>query len=435
MTATKPPASKPAEGAGAVAPNTTKAPAPAKAPAPKVLGSSGPAKKKQAGQSEAKPTTRVTLSKGKGKAGGGLLAQIKASKGAVIDKIEEKVLAIPEFKDIQAPQIFRDFVEKVTPKISLRKTSYGILSAFSNIDVTAEKVGNCLKSNAYYSQQFFKTIESMGKREQVPSTEGAVVLLGMQNSRNLILAFQALRSVTNSHPEWSKEGKLKVAPSDIVKYALKTEEILMGNKSGYADTAYAAGFMFDVLSLLANAVVEDKKKINAYIDTVYTHGLVAAKIGMELSKNVPEFSFTKFAFSACLVHDIGKIIMAILDINYISFQEEMVKKGLPRGLRNYAEGKQFGITHAWLSSLACHYFKIFRPIEKAIFYHHDPYFLKSNKNLYQTSALIALATNMANNLKKVDKSDDPIVAEWKSLELKDFRIDFRAIANAAARAL
>jgi len=404
-------------------------------------GAGGVTTQRPASQNKPQPATvgsgRVTLSKGKVKVGGGLLAQLKASKEPMsLEKIEERVFALPGMSDVKVPDVFKSFIEHIAPKLILPKTSYGILQAFSNIDVTAEKVAQCLKANPYYGFQFFKTIESMGKRENLPSTEGAVVLLGMQNSRNLVVALQLLRTVNQTHAEWTKEGKLKTQPSDIIKYALKTEELLAGKKSVYADTAYAAGLIFDVLTFIADTAVEDKKKMFAFIDAVYTHGLQSARIGAELAKNVPEFSFTKYIFSVCLLHDIGKIIMAILDANYIPFTEGLATKGLPRALRTYAEEKQFGVIHSLLSGLTCQYFKIFKPVEKAVLYHHEPFLIKlQNKNLYQLSSIVALASNMANNFKKVDKSDDPIIATWKSLEVKDFKIDARAMMSASLKAL
>jgi HD-like signal output (HDOD) protein len=327
-------------------------------------------------------------------------------------------------------------LHKLLPIYRIQATSYEVLKSFVNIDVTAERVAASLAANPYYSYQFFRNIESMGKREELPSAESAVVLYGMQNSRNFILAMQLIRSITGTHPEWSKEGKLKTVPSDVLKYALKIEEILAGNKSGYADTAYAGGLMFDIVANYALQVVEDKKRISDVIETSYKHGLLSAKIGMELARNIPEFGFTKYIFSACLIHDIGKLAIAVLDPGYLNFLEECSNRGLPRTVRVFAEQQQYGVNHALLGGLLARAFKIFLPVEKAIFYHHAPYLLRaSNKNLYQLAAMICLATNMASNFKKVDKADDPVLLSWNTPELGGFKVNARMMMNASAKIL
>jgi HD-like signal output (HDOD) protein len=352
------------------------------------------------------------------------------------EKIEEGVLALlsKTLGEAAPPQLFEDFGEKILPRLSRLETSHEILKAFSNIDVTADKVAQSLRGNPYYEHLFLRVIASMSKREEKPSLDGAVVMLGMQNSRNLILALQMSRAVRGGHPEWDQSGKLKLVPKDVLKYALRTEELLVAAKAQYADTGYAAGLVFDFLTQLSGAISEDPKKANAYIEQVYTHSLRAAQIGAELALHLPEFSFSKYAFSACLLHDVGKIAMAILAPDYLKFVEDVDKKKPPRALRNFAEQTRFGMTHAILGQELCHAFRIFRPIERAVLFHHEPYLLKdSNRGLYQLASLIALATSMASNPKRIDQADDPIVQEWKGPELQDFKVDPKSIVAASAK--
>jgi len=94
----------------------------------------------------------------------------------------------------------------------LPETCYAILSSFANIDVKAERIRKYLEENPYYSFQFLKVIESLKKREQMPSLEGALVLFGMQNSRDLILAMQMNRVIKGGHPEWEKTERSRSLP-------------------------------------------------------------------------------------------------------------------------------------------------------------------------------------------------------------------------------
>ena len=387
-------------------------------------------------------SSRVTLSKGSTKVGINFKAQQRKEEEAQKAKeeaeakvpLEMRVFGIPGMKEIVEPEIFIDFVEKVAPKLQLGNTSWAIIEAFSNIDVTAERVSQVIRGNPYYESVFKSVVEGMAKREEMPSLEGSIVLVGMQNFRNFVIALQMLRSVTGLHPEWDKDGKLKLNPADSIRYALKTEELLLSGKSEYSDTAYAAGLVYDVLAAAINAISDDKKKVLAYLDAVYAHGLRTAQIGMELANLVPDMGFRKYVFSACLIHDVGKIGISLVRPAYVNFVEESKKKEWPRPVRQFTEIEKWGVDHTVIGALVCHAFKIFRPIEKVIQFHHDPYLLKSrNKNLYQLASLVSLATNIANNFKKTDRLDDPVVATWKGTELRDFKIEMHSVLDVVSK--
>ena len=441
--------------------NPTAAARPAGAPAQTTLkpgtsgqklpGSSTPAKPaapvgfgRPAPVASNKPGTpsRVTLSKGHSKIGVNFKAQERKSdeerkareEQEAQVPVEDRVFAALGIKDApKAPEVF-SLLDKVAPKLVLPDTSWYILEAFSNIDVTAEKVSHILKANPYFEDLFYRVVTSLSKREVMPSLEGAIVLLGMQNFRNLMIAAQLQRSVLGTHPEWDKDGKLKLTPAEFLKYALKTEEQLVNKKNEYSDTAYAAGLVFDVLAAVTNAVCEDKKKVLGFLDAVYNHGMRTAQIATEIAKCVPDLGFQKYVFSAALIHDIGKVGMAIVRPNYINFLEEMRKKEISRPIRNYLEPETMGLDHSVIGALVCHFYRMFRPLEKVVQFHHEPYLLRSrNKNLFPITALICLATNIANNFKKTDKSDDPVVSLWKGPELQDFRVDMRGVVNAVAK--
>ncbi|OFZ19611.1 MAG: hypothetical protein A2X94_17370 [Bdellovibrionales bacterium GWB1_55_8] len=390
------------------------------------------------------PSSRVTLSRGGAKVGVSFKAkeqQQEEEKKRQLEKeaqtaipLEDRVFAALGTKDIPESAVFAGFIEKIAPRVALADTSWTILEAFSNIDATAEKVSQALRANAYYEYLFTKTIESISKREEMPSLEGAVVLLGMQNFRNLILALQMSRTVHGTHIEFDKEGKIKVSPKELLKYSIKTEEQLLASRSEYSDMGFAAGLLFDFLAQIIGAIAEDKKRAMAFLDSSYSHGLRTAQIAGELAKLIPDFAFQKYLFSVCLIHDLGKVCMGILDQEYFAFSEMAKKNEWPRAVRLFVEQERFGTDHAVIGSHLCHQFRILRPIDKVVRYHHAPFLLKSrNRNLQQLSSLLCLATNIASNFKKVDKADDPVFALWKGPEIQDFRLDSRAIMAAVSK--
>lgn len=354
--------------------------------------------------------------------------------------LTEQIFALPGMKEftksVSLPPIYAQFLETLAPKLALGPTGWKILEAFVNIDVTAEKMGNALQANPYLEYQFYEVIASRSKREHaIERMESAVILLGMQNSRDLILALQLIRSIRGGHLEWTREGKLQTQPKDILKYALKVEEYIQTTKGEYSDTGYAAGMLFDALAMIADVMIEDKKEkrdVQAMIEKVFNHGLASAKAGTSLIRRMKEFNFRKLAFAACLIHDVGKIALAILDRSYLKFTEECTKQSLPRALRHFAEQETFGTDHAILGAEICQLFKVFKQLEPAIRFHHEPFLLKSHsKSIFQLGSLVALSSNIANQPKKVEKLDDPMFAVWKGLELKDFKIDASAIKEAA----
>lgn len=349
-------------------------------------------------------------------------------------KIEDKVFEILKSRDYSTPPLLHDFIEKIGNKLSLPRMSRTLLSEFASVDVTAARVSQVLKENPYYEFQFLKMFESMRKREEIPPTEGAMVLLGMQNSRNLVIALQLIRTIKGTHPEWDKDGKLKIKAADVLKYAIRTEDLLARDKKGFVNTAFAAGLIYDALVMIASELPDGRKKILPYIDQVYAHGLKSAQIAVQLSESMADFAFKKYIFSACLIHDVGKICLAILDPTYLTFIEEAGKKDLPRSIRHFTEQKRFKLDHAEIGSMVCVSFKVFKSIDKAILFHHDPYLLKSaNKNLFQLASCICLASNMANNWRKPKDTADPLLAMWKGPELGDFKIDPKILVQSVQK--
>lgn len=342
-------------------------------------------------------------------------------------KIEDKVLTLSPLKGLKEPDLFKQFLDKIAPKLSLPTTSFEIIKAFANIDVRSDKVAFFLRANPYYEYQFNLMLESRGaKPEEKPPLESAVVLLGMQNTRNLIVALQLIRMVRKTHPEWDKEGKLKLNPNDVLKYALKTEEILSRKKDEYADLGFAAGVFFDLMYLIATEHAKDKNKTLGFMENVFAHSLKAAQIAAEIAKLMPDLAYSKYAFSATLIHDIGKIILAILEPDYISFLENVRKKELTREVRHFAEEKRYGINHAILGGIACHYFQVFKPIEKVVLFHHEPYIARGVKrNIYSLCALVCLASKIASHPKKPENLKDPVLTLWKGPDLKDMKLDPR----------
>lgn len=339
--------------------------------------------------------------------------------------------------DPQNIEIFNRFIREVGFNLHLPPTTRRIIKGFSDIDVKTESIVKILNANPYYEHLFLEVVKSMSTHSELDA-RSAVLRLGMQHTRNLLCALQLFRLVRSAHPALDQNGKLTLSPSDILKYALLAEQAVPNNKKdpfSYPDTAYAAGVLFDILIGLATQKMNCSKKVIGYIDEIFSHGMRTAIVGVELARSMPDFAHKKHVFGACLIHDCGKIVMAMLNPAYLDFVAKCQKEDLPRTLRQYAERQRFGFGHEVFSFLCASFFPIFGVVKESLLYHHEPYLLPSSKRAQQGLVnLICLSTNIANQFNKPADSNDPLIEKWKGLELQGFKINNKDIVEAVGRA-
>lgn len=331
------------------------------------------------------------------------------------------------------PRLFHEFYFKIAMSMRLPLTSSKIIEEFVDIDVNSDAVSKIILRNQYFEYFVTKEIKNLGFKKDIPSLKAAIVLMGMQSVRNFVCALQMMRMVGRLHPKPDKDGKLNLKPTDMLKYALRSEEFIVSRKMQYTDTAYAAGMMFDLMVTIGREFFKTAKPFEDYVEEVYKHGLRTARIAVELSKNFKNLGFAKFVFSAALIHDIGKLAMDLLfpvgiANSYQAFRSDVQKKPANRDVVHFIEAKRFGLTHEYYSAQMAYYFGIFRGVERAILYHHAPYLvLGTNREIHNLACLIALSTNIANNYRVPRDSKDPIMKAWITPELRDFRMDPREI--------
>lgn len=332
----------------------------------------------------------------------------------------------PDFK------IFQEFHQKIVEPLRVLRTSQRVLEEFVDADVNSEAVAKIIQRNQYVEFMLLQEIRALGLKENTPSLHGAIALLGMQRVRNFVCALQLITGVLKRHPGVSADGKPDFKAEDFLKYAVRTGEYASSRRLAFPDAAYAAGMVYDILIAIGREVFQAAKTFEEYVTEVYKHGMRAAIVAAEVSKSLKGFTFGRHVFAACLIHDVGKLAMELLFASgpnsYTAFRAELGKKPLKRPVRHFVESKRFGLTHEYYSAQMAHSFFMFRSAERAILFHHDPYTVHSvNKDLYQFSALIALASNMASNFRIPKDSNDPVYKEWLPIELKDFKIDHKLL--------
>ncbi|MBI2607030.1 MAG: HD domain-containing protein [Deltaproteobacteria bacterium] len=332
-------------------------------------------------------------------------------------------------------KIFHDFHFRLAMPMRIPQTSRKIIEEFVDIDVNSDMVSKIIGRNQYVKYMLMKQIEGMGLKGKSKELDSVIVMFGMEEVRDFVCALQILRTVGGKHPQVGPDGRFGFKTADVLKYALRTEEYVKNRKFPYADSAYAAGMMFDRMVAIGADIFNAPKSYFAYVDDVYKHGLMSARIGYEVAREMKGFGFSKVLFASCLVHDIGKLVMELLYAEgtpnaFKQFRLDIEKKPLTRDLIHFIETARFGFTHEYYSSQLVWAYEIFRIVERAILFHHDPYLIRSsNKDTYNLACLIALASNMARKFQKARNVNDSIMKHWLSPELKDFAIDPRILVT------
>lgn len=315
---------------------------------------------------------------------------------------------------------------EILPKLELPKLSRSVLIAFRSADLTAEKLGRIVDTNPRYLDALTRRWLSLSRAQDAASrTEFLLVQLGMESARDFLIALQAVRSVTGKHAAWSEDGKLALEPASVLRHALKAEKHASLIPGENPAIAYAAGLLFDLLELMP--APQETRKFSA---AQFEQGLKAAQLASALGRRLAEPRLGRYLFGGALLASAGKAMLAHLAPDFARFDARCFEKALPRVVSEFAVKKRFGLTPALLSSQACRAMGVFEKTERALLFCEQPYLLRSDpKPVYQLAAAIRLALNIAREPKRIERDDDPELARWKGLELRELPIDASELAE------
>ncbi len=338
--------------------------------------------------------------------------------------VEDEVLAMPGLDKIAPPAQFARFIKEIAMKFCLSRPFQLALGEFQDNEMRVLQFADCFRKYPEDSEKFVALVKSIRKVEDELEIEPAIRMFGTDQTLDLLIAIE-LTNIVESRPfEWESDGlKPKIAPEELIVYAKKAQGIV-GEDSPYYHVAYGSGLIFDMLKMTINIIECDKPKVLSLLDIVFMDGLRAARIATAFAADIEHLEHVNYLFGACIVHNIGKVLLPILYPNYFDFLEAMNKAKLVRSLRFLAEKAFFKTSHSLLGYLICHYFELMRPIKDAVLYHHDPYLLKNEEkqDIYNLTLLVALSTNVANHWKKAYRTDDAVVDDWNRPELKDLNM-------------
>ena len=335
------------------------------------------------------------------------------------------------------PEIFHEFYTKIAFRLRLGNTSRQILGRFIAADASATAITQILDQNQYFGERLVGLAHALSGKEEAPTLRSAVSMLGMQVSRDHVCAAQVYRSVTDKFPPVDKDGKPEGNPLDYVTFARKALSFAEENCKNHADSAYAAGALFDIVKLIGSEIFKAGKGFDDYHQEVFTQGLASAKIGVEIVKRFHGNAFSNIIFPACLIHDIGKLAMELLyppskNPSYQAFRQEVAKKTPSRLLRHTMEAKRFGMSHEYYSAHMTYHHKMFRNCTRAVLFHHDPFIVKNSaKEAHLLGCVIALASNMASNTAIPKDGNDPAYKKWITPDLESYKAEPKKLIEMA----
>ncbi|MBI3544924.1 MAG: HDOD domain-containing protein [Deltaproteobacteria bacterium] len=333
-------------------------------------------------------------------------------------------------------KLFHDFHQKIAMPLRPPLASRRLLEEFSDIDVTAEAVARIIQGNQYLEHLLVNEIKALGMKENTPKLQGAIALFGMSRTRDFICALQILRQIGGRHPSADKNGRSTLKPAEYVKFAQRTEELVSARLLKYPDTAYAAGLLFDRLLAIARENFGDPDGFVDYAAEIHKHGVRTALVAIELAKAMKAtgsplhgtFGSSKYLFAACLIHDAGKLVLELLYPKtkpnaYAAFRQAVAEKPVSRAIRHFVEQSLFGYSHEHYSAQLAQHFQLFRPVERALLFHHDPYGARAaGKETHQLALLLAVASNVATTFRVPRDTADPIFNAWLTPEVKELSL-------------
>ncbi len=328
-----------------------------------------------------------------------------------------------------------------------------LLSAVSP-ETTAHDMGVIVSENQAYLHFFQKLDilqvritewltepEAPGQKRDLIILERIVNLLGKHAVRNVV-ACLSMNRLAGTLPK-KPNDVLTVSLKNQLKFALATEGFCQDHALAHTGWAFVGGYHYDVLKVILTKRKAPADVANS-LDSVWSQGLKVAQIAYDLGRLLKNFSHDQRIFSAALVLPIGKILMSVLFPKELgagswnAFVTEAGKlKGSTQSVFLSSERRRFQTSQAEVSALYLSFFGLLSPIEKAVFFSQEPYYLKNiDRDLFKLSVLLSISQSIASATFEAGKEPylplSSIQKKWLG-EIKISEVDVMSIVREVAR--
>jgi HD-like signal output (HDOD) protein len=143
----------------------------------------------------------------------------------------------------------------------------------------------------------------------------------------------------------------------------------------------------------------------------WKHSIVSAMVARSIAQHIMGVTVMdpQSAFCAGIMHDIGKLIFELFTpADYAAVCKKSQEKGMPLV---EAESSVMGITHAQIGHILADKWALPLELEAAIVYHHDP---QAAKNIRELVTTVHLADGIAHNLNCGLWDEEALPNEWKN---------------------
>jgi len=287
-----------------------------------------------------------------------------------------------------------------------------VLSIVHNADLYPKDIAPVVINNQAYEQSILRIdfLQAKIKDWISESPEGQAnyskilgrifTLLGKQASRNLVACIR-INKLLGVLPKKEQE-RMALMPKEQLKHGIAAEEFCQNRDYAFSDFAFIGGLHFDLLFAAMTKAKASRDALTAF-STQWVESLRAAHFAYEIASRQNSFKWNDRLFSAALCMGIGKLLMITLypkelgAKSWLGFLAECEKLKFGRWIHfQTQESKRFDVTHSELSSLVVSYSHFLTPIEKAIRYYQDPYFLKKlEPDLFRVSAICNLSSALS----------------------------------------
>ena len=266
-------------------------------------------------------------------------------------------------------------------------------------------------SNSVYSQFILKVdfLQTRIKEWLAEAPEGQAnyrvilerifILLGKQASRNLIASVRLAR-IGNTLPR-KKSERFSPNPKEQLKYALLCEEFCELRNYAASDLAFLGGLQYDLMLTNLSRLKASREVQNAY-PTIFSDSLRLAHFAYEIGARMGSFPHSEYTFSAGLSLGLGKILSFALypkdgSPSYGGFLSEVEKKNVYKWeFAELEERRRFPIRSVELSALSVLNYGFLKPVEPAIRYSEESYYIKRlQPKLYPLALILGLADSAA----------------------------------------
>ncbi len=318
----------------------------------------------------------------------------------------------------------------------LGATLVDVIASSADERIRAQGLAPLFKRNPAYGQSLLildflakKVTEWKADDPEGTDNDDAIILriLGLMGKgpiRNLVACARMNRGRGTGLPK--KQGeKISIKPNEQLRIAITCEEFCLENSIIHPEEGYNAGLHYDwILDLLVAAGAS--KEIKKVIDSYYKEGRLIAQIAYEIARSIPSVKMDRYVFAAGIVLPLGRLLMEQLfpagvttggQKPWPSFLADCeVHRPKKRQAIQSLEKSRFPILDNELASLYLSFFGLLSPIEKAIGYYKEPYFLREGEpELFQLAMIVSIADALAclaNDTPVFMDHLDPFHLEW-----------------------